>query len=232
MSTMSKLSFSARVLVALAVSIVGCGGNNDDGSARVRVFHASPDAPNVDIYVDDSRVLSNVPYPAESSFLDVEAGARLIGVTPANSETRVIEATLELAEHSSTMVIASDVVANIAPIVAPVDRSPVPAGSARVRVLHTAPSAPAVDVYVVGAGEGIAAATPVLAGVPFAAVSGYLTVPAGTYDVFVTVSGTKTVAIEAKGLALASGLRASVAALDATGAGAPFSLKILDESAE
>lgn len=229
---MVKLRLGVIGVMSAVVAFSGCGGSSDDSSARVRVFHASPDAPNVDVYVDDSVVLSDVPYPVESDFLEVEAGTRTISVTPAGAGSKVIEAALELSEHSSTMVIASNVVAKIAPIVAPVDRSEVPAGSARVRVIHAAPGAPSVDVYVVGAGESINAASPVLAGVPFGAVSGYLTVPVGAYDLFVTVAGTKTVAIEARGVALTSGFRGSVAALDARGGGAPFALKVLDESAE
>ena len=45
----------------------------------------------------------------------------------------------------------------------------------------------------------------------------------------VTVAGTKTVAIRADSLQLDSGLVGMVAALDAKGGGAPFSLAVLDE---
>jgi hypothetical protein len=96
-------------------------------------------------------------------------------------------------------------------------------------VLHAAASAPAVDVYVTAPDAGLANAQPTLSNVPFKAISDYLTVPAGTYDVFVTVAGTKNIAIQAKGLAIADRLVATVAALDATGGGAPFSLEVLDE---
>jgi hypothetical protein len=98
-----------------------------------------------------------------------------------------------------------------------------------VRVFHGAPSAPAVDVYVTAPGANINAAEPVLSNVPFGAISDYLTVPAGSYDVKVTVAGTKTVAIRADSLQLDSGLVGMVAALDAKGGGAPFSLAVLDE---
>jgi hypothetical protein len=69
----------------------------------------------------------------------------------------------------------------------------------------------------------------VLSGVPFGAISGYLEVPAGTYDVKVTVAGTKTVAIEALSFSITEGFLGTVAALDAVGGGAPFSLSVLDE---
>jgi hypothetical protein len=95
--------------------------------------------------------------------------------------------------------------------------------------LHSAASAPEVDVYVTAPGEGIEAAQPVLTNVPFKAISDYLTVPGGSYDVRVTLAGTKTVAIEALDLAIPAGTVATVAALDAKGGGAPFSLQVLSE---
>jgi hypothetical protein len=86
-----------------------------------------------------------------------------------------------------------------------------------------------VDVYVTAPDVAIADAKPTLSNVPFKAMSDYLTVPAGTYDISVTVADTKTVAIEAKGLAVSDQLVATVAALDAKGGGSPFSLQVLDE---
>ena len=59
------------------------------------------------------------------------------------------------------------------------------------RVLHAAPTAPAVDVYLT-TGSDISASTPVLKAVPFKGDSGYLAVAAGDYFVTVTASGDKS----------------------------------------
>jgi hypothetical protein len=219
----------SRLLVSLGIlAVTGCGGNSGDES-HVRVFHASPDAPNVDVYVDGGVVLENVPYTAASDFLGVDAGSRKITVTPTGSKTAVIDAQLELVKDTDYMIVASGKVAQIAPIVTTVDRSEPEDGNVRVRVLHAAPNAPSVDVYVTAPGTRIAGVTPTLANVPFKAISDYLTVPAGTYDVTVTVAGTKNVAIQALNLELTNQLVATVAALDKVGGGAPFSLQVLDE---
>ncbi len=215
-------------ILAAAVTLVGCGGDGND-EARVRIFHASPDAPNVDVLVDGGRILENVPYTVSSGFLHVDAGQRRFQIQVTGTDISAIDATVSLEGDKDYVVIASNRVANIAPIVTTADRTAPPTGQAKVRVFHGAPSAPAVDVYVTAPGAGIAAAEPVLSNVPFGSISDYLTVPAGTYDVKVTVAGTKTVAIRADSLQLASGLVAMVAALDAKGGGAPFSLAVLDE---
>jgi hypothetical protein len=222
--------FKKLTLLTLTLAaIVGCGGDDNNDEARLRVFHASPDAPNVDVLVDGGSVLENVPYTAASEFLPLTAGKRRITITAAGTNTAVIDAELELGHNSDNLVVAAGKVAEIAPIVATADRSAPPEGSARVRVLHAAASAPAVDVYVTAPGAEIGGVEPVLSNVPFRAISDYLTVPAGSYDVTVTVAGTNNIAIQALNLAISDGLVATVAALDSTGGGAPFALKVLDE---
>ena len=222
--------FKKLMLVTMTLAaVVGCGGNNKNDEARLRVFHASPDAPNVDVLVDGGAVLENVPYTAASDFLPVASGTRHIRVTAAGTDTAVIDAPLDLESDTDYLVVAAGKLAQLAPIVTTTDRSAPASGLARLRVLHSAASAPAVDVYVTAPGIGIAAAEPILSNVPFRAISDYLTVAADSYDVNVTVAGTKTVAIQALNLAVPEGLVATVAALDNSGGGAPFALKVLDE---
>jgi hypothetical protein len=224
-----KINWKQLSTIALLVTaLVGCGGDGND-EARVRIFHASPDAPNVDVLIDGGRVLENVPYTVASGFLHTDAGDRRFQIQVTGTDITAIDATVPLEGDTDYVVIASNKVAAITPIVATADRTPPPAGQAKVRVFHGAPSAPAVDVYVTAPGATISTADPVLSNVPFSAISDYLTVPAGSYDVKVTVAGTKTVAIKADSLELAPGLVAMVAALDAKGGGAPFSLAVLDE---
>lgn len=215
-------------LIGLIAGFAACS-NSDDNEARIRVFHASPDAPNVDVLVDGGRVLENVPYKVASDFLPVESGDTRIQVNVAGTDTSAIDTNAVLDENTDYFIVAADKVASITPLVFTADREAPPAGQAKLRVLHSAASAPAVDVYVTAPNAGIANAQPVLTNVPFKALSDYLTVPAGSYDVFVTPHGSKTVAIEARGLAVVEGLVATVAALDEVGGGAPFSLQVLDE---
>ncbi len=216
------------VVTGFILGLVGCGDDNNS-EARVRVFHASPDAPNVDVLIDGGRILEDIPYTAASDFLGVDAGDRRLQVNVTGTETSAIDTHVVFAEDADYMVVAAGKVSQIAPLVFPSDRSEPDAGLARVRVLHSAPSAPNVDVYVTAPGAGIADVQPVLSNVPFKAISDYLTIPAGSYDIFVTLRGTKNIAIEARGLVIADRLVATVAALDAVGGGAPFSLQVLDE---
>lgn len=220
---------SALTTILALAGLIGCGNGNMSQEARVRVFHASPDAPNVDVLVDGGRVIEDVPYAAASEFLPLTVGQRQFTVTATGTDTAVIDTELKLNQDTDYLVVAAGKVADIAPIVATVDRSDTESGTARIRVLHSAASAPEVDIYVTTPGGDLTSAQPVLTNVPFRAISDYLSLPVGSYDISVTLAGTKTVAITAKSVAITDGLIATVAALDAAGGGAPFSLNVLDE---
>jgi hypothetical protein len=190
----------ATFLAALTLSLAACG--DDDGKAQLRVVHASPDAPNVDVSVDGKVVLTNVPYGTAS-------------------------VTSSFKDKAAYTILAANLVASIEPVALTDDNTPPTSGNVKVRIVHGAPSAGPVDVYVTAPGDDLAAATPTLSAVPFKAASDYLSVPAGSYEIRVTVAGTKTVAIDSGTVALTAGQIRTVVALDAVGGGAPFSALVL-----
>ena len=224
-----KLKLLTLLLAATALT-AACDDDDNTGpeaEARVRVVHASPDAPNVDVLLDDAEVLSDVPYLAASDYLAASAGDHNLKVNAAGTATTVIDADVTLADGTDYTVVASGLVAEITPIVLVDENSTPEAGNARVRAVHGAPSAPAVDVYVTAPGADIEAVVPVLAGVAFGDVADYLEVPAGDYQVRVTPAGTKTVAIDSGALTLESGQVRTAIAVDAPGGGEPFDILLL-----
>jgi hypothetical protein len=219
------------LLLAATAFTAACDDDDDntgpEGDARVRVVHASPDAPDVDVLLDDAVVLSDVPYLATSDYLETTDGDHNLKVNAAGTTTTVIDADVTLTDGTDYTVIASGLAAQIEPIVLEDDKTAPAAGSVRVRAIHGAPSAPAVDVYVTAPDADLATATPTLTGVQFGDFSDYLEVPAGDYQVRVTPAGTKTVAIDSGALTLSGGQVRTVIAVDAAGGGAPFDFLVL-----
>lgn len=219
--------------LALTVGIAGPACSDDDptgptaATANVRVVHASPDAPNVDVLVDGAVVLTNVPYEAASAYLAVPAGTRNFKVNATGTTTTVIDADVPLTAGESYTVMATGLVAAIQPLVLTDDLANPASGNVKVRLVHAAPSAPTVDIYVTAPGADLATASPTLSGVPFRGYSDYLEVPAGNYQVRVTVAGTKTVAIDSGTLSIMAGEIRSGVALDNAGGGAPFGAIVL-----
>jgi hypothetical protein len=108
-------------------------------------------------------------------------------------------------------------------------------GAARVRVVHMAPTAGAVDVFVTAVGADLAAATPTLANVPVRGAAYLPSVAAGTYQVRVVPAGTApasraaNVAINLASIAIpANGARTIIAADNNVG-GAPFRFITLND---
>jgi len=169
-----------------------------DGKARVRVVHASPDAPAVDVWVNDSIIaFSNAPFKGITDYAELDPATYNVKVVPAGAtEPVVIEADLSLEADTDYTVVAVGELANIEPIVL-VDNNTLPAaGKAHVRFVHASPDAPNVDIAVKGG--------PVLfENVPFKQAFPYLPVDAGTYDLEVRVHDTGAVVLEVPGLALA-----------------------------
>ncbi len=227
-----KLKLLTLLLAASALTAACSDDDNNtgpEGQARVRVVHASPDAPAVDVLVDDAAALSNVGYLTASDYVEVADGAHNVKVNAAGTSTTVIDADVDLADGTDYTVIASGLLEAIQPIVLEDDNSTPAAGTARVRAIHGAPSAPAVDVYVTAPGADLEAASPALSNVAFGDVADYLEGPAGDYQVRVTPAGTKTVVIDSGALTLTSGQVRTAIAVDAPGGGAPFDLLILDD---
>jgi hypothetical protein len=195
------------VLLALGLSAPAVGAQG--AMAKVRVAHASPDAPSVDVYVAGNRALSNVPFEAVSDYLSVPAGTYPVKVLPAGApatEKGVIEANVTVEAGKAYTVAATGRVAQIAPVVLTDDLSTPPAGKARVRLVHASPDAPAVDVAVKGGPV-------VIQNVAFRAASAYVDVAAGTYDLEVRPAGQATAVLTVPGVRLDAGMTYSIFAL-------------------
>lgn len=225
-----KYKLLALAVLASAVTVAACSDDNDPATTtRLRAVHLSPNAPNVDIIVNGNQVATNVAYEQSTVYYSIPSGTTEIEVQAVGSNDDVIAASPNLAANTDYTVIAANLLASIEPLLLTDNNAAPSAGNVKVRIVHGAPSAPAVDVYVTAPGADLATATPTLTNVAFKAVSAYLTVPAASYEIRVTPTGTKTVVIDSGTVPLASGQIRTVIATDAPGGGEPFGAIILDD---
>lgn len=222
-----KFKFLALAMLGMAATVAACSDDDPVDTTRLRAVHLSPDAPNVDILVNGSQVASDVAYEENTGYLTVPSGTTDILVQPVGTNVNAIDASPDLDPNTDYTVLAANLVADIEPILLTDNNQAPTSGNVKVRIVHGAPSAPAVDVYVTAPGADLATATPTLTNVSFGVASGYLSVPAGSYQIRVTPTGTKTVVIDSGSVPLASGQIRTVIATDAPGGGAPFGAIIL-----
>ena len=97
---------------------LGCGTDH----ARLRVMHASPDAPNVDVLIDGKAVLTDVPYATASNYLTISAGTRRIQVRPASTSTDVINSNVSFSSQTDSTVLAEGFATLPSPAPQPVRR--------------------------------------------------------------------------------------------------------------
>jgi len=218
---------AALSLLVLATAACSDDNNSPSPSAQVRVVHGSPDAPAVDVLVDGGKVLDSVPYLASSGYLSVASGSRNLKVNVFNTATTVINADVSLTADAAYTVIATNVVASIEPLVLTDDLTSPAAGNIKLRLVHGAPSVGLVDIYVTAPDADITGLTPTLSDVDFKQNSGYLEVPAGSYQVRITPAGSKTVAIDTGALTLNAGQIRTGIAVEAPGGGLPLSALLL-----
>ena len=191
---------SGEVMAASSAcgAVLGIGGDSD---ACVNIVHASPDAPAVYVYVNGDVALNGLEYGGYSGWVALPAGEYQIQVAPAgtSADMAVIDAMVSVEAGQAYQVAATGLLANIAPAIFPVDLSAPENESARVRVIHTSPDAPAVDIAVTGGDV-------VISNLEFPNASEALDVPAGTYDLEVRPAGTTDVALALPGVVLEAGM--------------------------
>ncbi len=201
----------ATVLAAALASTVSAGTPlnaifSDDGTAgwtpgeaRVRVLHASPDAPAVDIWINGAKTIIKLEFEELTDFLSVPPATYQVHVVPSGAtEPVVIAADLPLAADTDYTVIATGELASITPVVLTGPSGAPAAGTAWVRFFHGSPDAPAVDIT-------LPDGTVLMGDVAFQEVSDYVPVAAGTYDLQARLAGTSTVALEIDNVSVAGG---------------------------
>jgi hypothetical protein len=172
--------------------------DNDPGDAFVdltvattnaKVIHASPDAPGVDILVDNT-IVNSAPlnYPDNTGYLGILAGTRNIKVNPSMSSTSVIDADVTFRSDIAYSIFAVNNVSNIEPLVLEDDLTPPAAGKAHVRFIHLSPDAPAVDITLT---DG----TIVFQNRSFKEFTAFTPLDAGGYELEVRLAGTNQVVL-------------------------------------
>lgn len=193
--------------VAIASLIVLAGVSSAVlADSRVRAVHASPDAPAVDVLVNDAPAFTSLAYTNASAYASVPAGTYNVKVVPAGLPAPVvIDANLNLADNTTYSVAAINTLANIQPLVL-VDDNTLNPTNARIRFVHASPNAPAVDIALAGGSV-------LFPNVSFSNSGGYITVPGGSYDLEVRLAGTSTVVLPLPGVAVSNNTVYSVWAM-------------------
>jgi hypothetical protein len=243
--------FMPAALAAAFLALAGCGSSSSSGTpevvpppppppppaetSTVRIVHASADAPNVNILIDGDAAFENVAFLAATPLTELDSGdyeIQVDGRLPGDEVTTVIgPVTLTLEADTQYNVLAIGDVGGdgIEPLVLTQPANEIEAGTVRARVVHAAPGAPEVEVYVTAPGELAPGETP-LGSFVFGEDLGPVEVDAGDYQIRVAVPGDEpTVVFDSGAIALPGGADLLIAAVTNTGPGdSPITLLVSD----
>lgn len=204
-----------KLLVPLLSTLLfaACGGGSDDSfddrvgiaDPKIRVVHAIPTGANVSLLRNGTAfgtATSGLAYKSASAYADAQTASDLWSVrTDTTPSTEIGSVTFNADRgHKYTLIAIPDTnpVTSLQMIDDPFNKG-LTSSNARVRVFNAALNAQNIDVYLTPTTQtDIATATPNFAAVGFkraapATGSDSLEVAGGSFNIFITTAGTKTV---------------------------------------
>lgn len=194
-----------------------------DAPAGLTAVHNSADAPVVCVVADDAgtadveRVVlfENVPFRGFGYLGEVPPGSYSVGLEVFDTQTGCAGTSAVTfptpvdfaAGAEATGIVAGSLGGGTLELLAlPDDLRPI-ATEARVRIVHGSAATPAVDIYVVAPGTDITSpdVSPAFSDVEFRGSTGFVSLPPGDYDVFVTLAGDTAPAISVEGAEFVGG---------------------------
>jgi len=134
--------FTAIVLGCLALA---AAAQDPRRSGHLRVFHASPDAPAVDILVDGKKAFSSVAFGSVTPFATLPDGIYEVAVNAAGTNTTVLKQRLPVILNVAATIAAVGLLKDLR--LEPMAWEPlVKEKGCGARVAHFSPDAPAVEV--------------------------------------------------------------------------------------
>ena len=163
-----------------------------NNSSLVRVFHAAPQAPNVDVYVNDQMVFSNLAFGDFTRYVYLDEGEYNVSVYLAGQKDRpVINQMVDVPSQQIFTIAATGNLDNLGLLVVPdkVSKSPSPNYSS-MRIIHLSPNAPGVDILVDG--------DTLFEDISFGEGTDYVDLNSGTYNINAVLNSDKSVVLPLK----------------------------------
>ena len=146
----NKLGLSCALLLIL-VSMSLALPSLAQGSAQARFVHVAPGVSSLDIYVNDTLAVADLPFGEASAYFNVPAGDLLIGASIAGTTTTVYEQGENLVDGSAVTMIATSATAPLQSVSENLDA--LQFGEGRLSFVYAISDGPAIDIMSQNTGE-------------------------------------------------------------------------------
>jgi len=238
-------ALAAGLVLTATAALTACGGGDGNDIATslgltkpvVRVMHAIPGGPNVDVSQNGTKNTSllNKPYEFVSKYFSVDSGSQTFSFSAAGTSTTLASATFNTAAgHKYTVAAIPNTSGPDTAVIDDPFAKQLLSDKARVRTLNASANASNVDVYVTAPGVDLNTVSPDMAGASF-----HNAVPAsgqdsiyfngGTYRLRITPAGSKTVIFDSGSLKIDNNADWLITTIPVDGIGAfvPNNIKVL-----
>ena len=189
-----KKSIFVIAASALVLGVSSCKINNSGTTtppvSSFAVVHASPDAPNLNVYANGAIVVQNFTYGSDTGYYTVQPGTYSIQMVSATTSAALVNEDVIIAPSKAYSIFAIDSLNKIK-AVAVEDNFTVPSSdSVRIRFFHFSPNAAAVDI--------VNGSSVLFSNRSFndqqtnTTLAQFITIAAGTYNLGVNLAGTST----------------------------------------
>ncbi|MFC3885183.1 DUF4397 domain-containing protein [Bacillus songklensis] len=189
--------FMTLLLTILPVTTVHTSAETPMES-MVRIVHASPDTPSVDIYLNDEQVVSEASFSDVSDYLSVPEGTNTVDIYASGTKGQkdpVLSASVNVKGGMTYTLAAANTLQNLELEVLEDDMG-ITRGKAKIRVSHFAPDAPAVNV-------GVKNGDVLFNNLAFKQTTEYKELKPNTYDLTVTTADGNQLELDLSGTRLA-----------------------------
>jgi hypothetical protein len=159
-------------------------GSSSD--ACVRLVNAAPDAPAVDVYLNEAQIGQNLEFGTATEYVMVPSGAgRGVRVTATGTpvEEAIIDTALDFEAGQAYEILVTGGGDDLEATITGTDLRPLAEGQARLRIIHASPDADAFDIGVAGSEENL------FEGINFRDATDYIVLDAGEYQLEVRPGG-------------------------------------------
>lgn len=202
-----KLNILPIFLIAAVLALVTACDDDDDGAniepvevAYVSLYQSSPDAPDLDIIVDNRRITT---YPFEyadyTGYLRFHTGDRNLKFGPYGASNIVTDTAVTFENNKAYSVFVVDNYADLGILVFDDTEASPSEGNARVRFVHLSPDAPEIDLVISGQTD------PTFNDVSFKESDEFLELPGDEYDFEVTSANNEDVILVIPDIQLQAG---------------------------
>lgn len=167
-------------------------------TSYLRVLHASPKSPAVDVYINDMLKFNNLAYGNFTDYIEVITGNYNVKIYAAGTKTTpVLNKNFFVPPEKIFTIAAIGILPNLELLAVPEPKILEPTDKVYIKFAHLSPNAGPVDIV-------LPDGTILFKNISYKGLTDYIQVPAGTYILEVRPTGTKTTVLYVPNIKLKS----------------------------